>query len=152
MSSDDTSRPDAYGVHLHWVDALGQEQQISPATARLLHSVIGEPPADLEQRAPIVTRPGRDPGLGSVQVLCEDGSGQEFVHGLTRDGVIFPFALNSADLTDGTAGKAVTPRDYTGSEWAGATFEPKNGSWLFANLQSPGITFAITGPWRKGAL
>ena len=42
--------------------------------------------------------------------------------------------------------------DYTGSEWAGATFEPKNGSWLFASLQSPGITFAITGPWKQGAL
>ena len=42
--------------------------------------------------------------------------------------------------------------DHTGSEWAGATFEPKNGNWLFANIQSPGITFAITGPWRKGAL
>lgn len=42
--------------------------------------------------------------------------------------------------------------DFTGSEWAGATFEPKNGNWLFVNIQSPGITFAITRPWRKGAL
>jgi hypothetical protein len=42
--------------------------------------------------------------------------------------------------------------DFTGSEWAGATFEPENGNWLFANLQSPGVTFAITGPWRRGAL
>lgn len=41
---------------------------------------------------------------------------------------------------------------FVGSEWAGATFEPKDGNWLFANLQSPGITFAITGPWRQGAL
>jgi hypothetical protein len=47
---------------------------------------------------------------------------------------------------------AIAPGDYTGSEWAGATFEPKNGNWLFVNIQSPGITFAITGPWRKGAL
>ncbi|HEX7899034.1 MAG TPA: hypothetical protein VF950_14820 [Planctomycetota bacterium] len=36
-----------------------------------------------------------------------------------------------------------------GSEWAGATFD---GEWLFANLQSPGISFAITGPWDKGTL
>jgi len=33
-----------------------------------------------------------------------------------------------------------------------AAFEPKNGNWMFANLQDPGITVAITGPWRKGAL
>jgi hypothetical protein len=31
-------------------------------------------------------------------------------------------------------------------------FEPKNGNWLFVNIQTPGITFAITGPWRQGAL
>ena len=69
-------------------------------------------------------------------VLCEDGSGTEYVHGLTPSGEIFPFARN--DLND--------------SEWAGATFEPKNGNWLFVNLQTPGITFAITGPWKQGAL
>ena len=85
-------------------------------------------------------------------VLCEDGSGREYVHGLTQGGDIFPFALNDVDLTDGTAGKAVERRDYTGSEWCGATFEPKNGNWLFVNIQAPGVTFAITGPWRQGAL
>jgi secreted PhoX family phosphatase len=42
--------------------------------------------------------------------------------------------------------------DFTGSEWAGATFEPKNGNWLFVNIQTPGITFAITGPWQQGSL
>ena len=29
-----------------------------------------------------------------------------------------------------------------------ATFSP-DGSTLFVNLQSPGLTFAITGPWRS---
>jgi uncharacterized protein len=85
-------------------------------------------------------------------VLCEDGSGDEFLHGLDTDGTIFPLAMNNADLSGGTGGKNVAPQDYSGSEWAGACFEPKNGNWLFANLQSPGITFAITGPWRQGAL
>ena len=42
--------------------------------------------------------------------------------------------------------------NFSGSEWAGATFEPKKGHWLFVNIQTPGITFAITGPWKKGAL
>jgi secreted PhoX family phosphatase len=81
-------------------------------------------------------------------VLCEDGSGDEFLHGLTIDGEIFPFAKNTAVLNgerNGIIG------DFRGSEWAGACYSP-DGKWLFANLQSPGITFAITGPWNSGAL
>ncbi len=84
-------------------------------------------------------------------VICEDGSGDEFLHGLSLDGTIFPFAMNDADLratpVKGFGG------DYRGSEWAGACYDvARGGNWLFANLQSPGITFAITGPWRQGAL
>jgi hypothetical protein len=30
-------------------------------------------------------------------------------------------------------------------------FSP-DGGWLFLNIQTPGITLAITGPWHKGAL
>jgi secreted PhoX family phosphatase len=85
-------------------------------------------------------------------VLCEDGSGTEYVHGLTTDGEIFRFAANIADLRGGVAGKNVAASDYRGSEWAGSVFDPKVGNWLFVNLQSPGITLAITGPWRRGAL
>ena len=81
-------------------------------------------------------------------VLCEDGSGEEFLHGLTTDGEIFPFAKNTVRLNgerNGIVG------DFSGSEWAGACYSP-DGRWLFANIQSPGITFAITGPWSAGAL
>ena len=81
-------------------------------------------------------------------VLCEDGSGEEFLHGLTVNGEIFPFAKNTAILSgerNGIVG------NFTGSEWAGACYSP-DGKWLFASLQSPGITFAITGPWQSGAL
>ncbi|HEX6570002.1 MAG TPA: alkaline phosphatase PhoX [Acidimicrobiales bacterium] len=78
-------------------------------------------------------------------ILCEDGSGREYLHGLTADGRIFPFAENDVVL-DGERGRF---GDFSGSEWCGATFEPKNGNWLFVNIQSPGITFAITGPFRR---
>ena len=55
-------------------------------------------------------------------------------------------------MIDGpVAGKAVEPGDYRDLEWAGSTFD-RRGNWLFANIQTPGITFAITGPWRKGSL
>jgi secreted PhoX family phosphatase len=87
-------------------------------------------------------------------VLCEDGSGLEYLHGLTPDGEIFRFAENNVVVPPGgIPGKpAIAPADYRGSEWAGATFDPMNGNWLFVNIQTPGITFAITGPWRNGAL
>ena len=81
-------------------------------------------------------------------VLCEDGSGEEFLHGLTVEGEIFKFAKNSVVLNgqrNGIVG------DFTGSEFAGACYSP-DGDWLFANIQSPGITVAITGPWQDGAL
>lgn len=86
-------------------------------------------------------------------VLCEDGSGSEYLHGLTATGEIFPFAQNTVVLpSDNLAGSTVKAGNYVGSEWCGSTFEPKNGNWMFANIQTPGITLAITGPWRKGAL
>jgi secreted PhoX family phosphatase len=81
-------------------------------------------------------------------VLCEDGGGEEFVHGLTVDGEIFPFAKNSVVLSGERNG---ITGDFSGSEFAGACYSP-DGKWLFVNVQSPGITFAITGPWREGAL
>ena len=81
-------------------------------------------------------------------ILCEDGSGTEFLHGLTVDGNIFKFAQNNVVLAGERNG---ITGDFRGSEFAGSTYSP-DGRWLFANIQSPGITFAITGPWRNGAL
>lgn len=81
-------------------------------------------------------------------VLCEDGSGTEYVHGLTVDGIIFRFAQNNVVLSgerNGIVG------DFRGSEFAGACYSP-DGDWLFFNIQSPGISFAVTGPWKTGAL
>ena len=86
-------------------------------------------------------------------VLCEDGDSGEYLHGLTQDAEIFPFALNQVVIPQGgVPGKSVAPGDYSGSEWCGSVFDPKAGNWLFANAQTPGITFAITGPWRTGSL
>jgi secreted PhoX family phosphatase len=69
-------------------------------------------------------------------VLCEDGSGRQHLRGLTREGKLFDFAANLAN----------------DSEFAGATFSPDGGT-LFVNIQRhPGATFAIQGPWERGAL
>jgi uncharacterized protein len=84
-------------------------------------------------------------------VLCEDGSRvPQSIHGLTTDGEIFRFAENNVVLAGQKNGFS---GDYRGSESAGACFDPGGGgNWLFVNIQTPGITFAITGPWRQGAL
>jgi uncharacterized protein len=34
------------------------------------------------------------------------------------------------------------------SEFTGVTFSP-DGKTLFANIQTPGIMLAITGPWKR---
>lgn len=64
--------------------------------------------------------------------LCEDGSGSEYVVGVNTDGELYRFATNV--LND--------------SEFAGACFSP-NGKTMFVNIQTPGITLAIRGPWSR---
>jgi hypothetical protein len=86
-------------------------------------------------------------------VLCEDGNavaeGDRLV-GLTLEGQSFIFAINNVNLA--TAYNDLVPvRDYRQSELCGVCYSP-DGRWLFVNIQSPGITVAITGPWGKGPL
>ena len=66
-------------------------------------------------------------------VICEDGHDDQYVRGLTPDGRIYPIARNAHP------GK---------SEFAGACFSP-DGTVLFVNIQTPGVTLAIRGPWER---
>ena len=82
-------------------------------------------------------------------VVCEDGgAAPQRVHGMTRDGQIFPLAQNNVVLEGQKNG---FKGDFRTREFAGATFSP-DGRWLFVNAQTPGITFAITGDWEKAGL
>ena len=92
-------------------------------------------------------------------LLCEDGDilldrngpGTRLL-GLTKDGDSFAFAKNNVLLTEAMiqgAGKQIKARDYRAQEFCGACFDPA-GTTLFVNLQYPGITFAIWGPWERG--
>ena len=65
------------------------------------------------------------------------------LHALSPEGEIHLFAENNAVIEKSG--------DFRGSEWTGANFSP-DGKWLFANIQTPGFTVAITGPWEKGCL
>ena len=64
-------------------------------------------------------------------ILCEDGLGVQFLVGVTPEGNLYKFGKNS--LND--------------SEFAGVTFSP-DGTTLFVNIQNPGLTLAITGPFQ----
>lgn len=66
--------PDPWGVQQDWVDAYDQPQLAPDTTVAALRRAIGTPPADLAERAPLVTRPGRRLGLGTIEVECEDGA------------------------------------------------------------------------------
>ena len=105
-------------------------------------------------------------GRNRSLILCEDGdSNPKRMIGLSRGGELFEFCANNVVLAEGDIDivDAVYPGtkanlwdepvgDYRRREWAGACFYYDSSSqWLFANIQSPGITFAITGPWEKGA-
>lgn len=75
-------------------------------------------------------------------LACEDGDGSQYLRGITRDGRVFDFATHDvADLR----------RPDRRNEFAGANWSP-DGNWLFVNIQDPGITYAVTGPWERGAL
>jgi secreted PhoX family phosphatase len=109
-----------------------------------LRLVFESPSAEVLNRPDNITVSPR----GGI-VLCEDaGVVPERLLGLTRDGIVFPFAENNILLMHHKNGFR---GNFRNSEWCGATFSP-DGEWLFANIQTPGVTFAITGPWKEGAL
>jgi len=65
-------------------------------------------------------------------VVCEDGTGDDYLLGITPEGEIYKLA-----------------RDLNGiGEFAGCCFSP-DGSTLFVNKQIEGWTLAITGPWTS---
>jgi len=83
-------------------------------------------------------------------VLCEDNDygANEYpqrVFALSQDGQLRLLGENNVRLSGEKNGFR---GDYRTKEWAGATFSP-DGQWLFINLQTPGITCAITGPWDE---
>ncbi|MGI4721228.1 MAG: PhoX family protein [Janthinobacterium lividum] len=96
-------------------------------------------------------------------LICEDSSsvitdpygfGQRLM-GLTALGDAYIFAKNNITVSNAeleAVGKLGTMGgDHRANEFAGACFDP-TGRYLFVNIQTPGITFAITGPWAGGPL
>jgi secreted PhoX family phosphatase len=74
-------------------------------------------------------------------ILAEDGVRASHVLSAEPGGPTYAIARNQ--LVIGTSNG-----NPTYSEFTGPTFSP-DGKVLFVNIQSPGITLAITGPWSK---
>lgn len=121
----------------------GQVWSFTPATQtlRLIFESPGYDVLDMPDNLCVSPRGGL--------VLCEDGGGgANYVRGLTLDGQIFDFARNNVVLAGEKNGFT---GDFRSMEVAGVTFSP-DGRWLLFNVQTPGITFAVTGPWFNGVL
>jgi hypothetical protein len=65
-------------------------------------------------------------------IVAEDGSGIQHLIGVTSRGRAYPLARNQ----------------ISGGEFCGPTFSA-DGKTLFVNIQVPGLTLAITGPWHR---
>ncbi|MEZ5938329.1 MAG: DUF839 domain-containing protein, partial [Hyphomonadaceae bacterium] len=70
--------------------------------------------------------------IGDI-VMCEDGDGDNFVRGVTSAGHVYPIARNAMEER---------------SEFTGVCFSP-DGATMFVNIQRPGLTLAVRGPWRE---
>jgi hypothetical protein len=81
--------------------------------------------------------------------LCEDSSDDfQYIVGVNSKGELYQFAKNVlfAQVADDPA-----KQNFIGNEFAGACFSP-DGKTLFVNIQTPGITFAIWGPWNRNKI
>jgi uncharacterized protein len=78
--------------------------------------------------------------------VCEDSSDNfQYIVGVNQSGELYQFAKNVlfSQVTNDLA-----KQPFTGNEFAGACFSP-DGQTFFVNIQIPGITFAIWGPWSR---
>ncbi|MCH6259152.1 PhoX family protein [Puniceicoccaceae bacterium K14] len=71
-------------------------------------------------------------------IVSEDGTGDEatdenFIRGITPEGKIYTLARSAY---------------HNNSEMCGVCFSPDNKT-LFFNIQEPGLTVAVNGPWEK---
>lgn len=104
----------------------GQSEEAgSPGSLTLIYESPGADTLDMCDN--LVVAPWGD------LILCEDGRGDQYLRGLTPAGEIYDFARNAHPDR---------------SEFCGACFSP-DGQTMFVNIQTPGITLAIKGPWER---
>ena len=103
----------------------GQVWRLQPAAGLLTLLLEPDQRSMLDGPDNIVAAPTGD------LLVCEDGREDNYVVGITPTGGLYHLARNA----------------YNRSEFAGACFSADR-STLFVNMQDPGVTFAVWGPWR----
>jgi len=138
---------DRWGIQLEWVDADDQPRTVPDDVVRGLREAIGVPPEDLDSRAPVVTRPGRDLGLGAVEVVCEDGERRRVVGTLPED---FPLGYHRVLTAEGhdrllvvSPGRCWLPEDWRAWGWAVQLYATRSRhSWGLGDLADLGAVRA----------
>ncbi len=110
---------------------LGQVFRYLPATQTLELFYEGTEPGKMESPDNIVVTPWGD--LWFAEDEAVDGDTVNRVMGITPDARVYTFASNRT--SDG--------------EFCGPTFSP-DGKTFFVNIQNPGLTFVIWGPFKNG--
>ena len=78
--------------------------------------------------------------------VAEDGDFGNRIIGFTPEGRSYVFANNRVPFQSSPGVPAGDPGER--SEFAGPTFSP-DGRTFFVNIQSPGITYAVWGPFKE---
>src|SRR3954462_2320035 len=133
-----TPTTDEWGIDATWTDAKEEEHEVAAATIERLRGIIGEPPADLEDRAPIVARPGDALEVDEVDVVCEDGEVRRIDGELPED---FPLGYHWLHTGDGrrrrlivSPGRCRLPDERTWG-WAVQLYAVRSrGSWGIGDL------------------
>jgi secreted PhoX family phosphatase len=142
---------------VYWADTAGGRAQAGAIWAydpkqERLTAVYVSPSPDEASKIDNITVAAN----GTI-VACEDNGGFRDEAGTLlagtrllaiRGGGARPIVENVMHLTGPVPDRpTIAVDDYRGAEWTGVCFSP-DGSTLFVNLQTPGVTFAITGPWQ----
>lgn len=146
---------------MYWVDTgggpagVGSVWVYDPASSQLACVFASESEAEADAIDNITVN-----HTNGMYVLCEDGGGvmnpdgslvfgSRLLLGNPSKTTVSAIAENNLNLVDGVPDRPlIATNDYRGSEWAGAVFS-EDGKTLYANIQRPGITFAIEGPWAS---
>jgi 4-alpha-glucanotransferase len=133
-----TPTTDDWGIDATWTDAKDEEHEVAAATIERLREIIGTPPADLDDRAPIVARPGDALEVDEVDVVCEDGEVRRIDGELPDD---FPLGYHWLHTDDGrrrrlivSPGRCWLPERRTWG-WAVQLYAVRSGdSWGIGDL------------------
>lgn len=109
----------------------GQVWRYDPRTNRAELYLRFEPGGKFDGPDNITVSP-----YGGGVILAEDGQGEQFLVAASPDRGQQPIAIARNALNS--------------SEFAGVTFDQRLNT-LYANIQTPGLTLAITGPWHDFA-